>query len=219
MDTVQDLRMRAKAAGNLQSNSQQTVTTEGQTIVVQPAQPQVVYVPTYNPVVVYGAPVPVYTGYSPAAVLATSIIAFGVGVAIGAAYHNSWGWGAWGCNWHGGTVVYNRNVYISRSTTFVNRNNYYRGNYQPKYNPGNRPTRPTPYNGNRPGGGYNNTRNRPNNPGGGANRPGGNGNRPTTLPAQSPNRGYGQRLISIFIKTRNEKGAPFPMCRWICSSR
>lgn len=61
MDTVQDLRARVKASGTLQSNQQQTVTTEGQTIVIQPAQPQVVYVPTYNPTVVYGAPVPCTT--------------------------------------------------------------------------------------------------------------------------------------------------------------
>lgn len=185
MDTIQDLRARAKSAGTLQSNSQQTVSTEGQTIVIQPAQPTVVYVPTYNPTVVYGTPVPMYYGYAPyypstGAVVAASVISFGAGIALGAAISGGWGWGwnSWGCNWHGGSVVYNRNVYVSRSTTFVNRNNYYHGgNYRPNYNPGNRPPRPTPYNGNRPGGGYNNTGNRPNNPGNRPNNPG-NGNRP-----------------------------------------
>jgi hypothetical protein len=183
MDTVQDLRARAKSAGTLQSNAQQTVSTEGQTIVIQPAQPQVVYVPTYNPTVVYGAPVPMYYGYAPyypstGAVVAASVLSFGVGIAVGAAISGGWGWGwgSWGCNWHGGSVTYNRNVYVSRSNTFVNRNNYYRGgnNYRPNYNPGNRPPRP-PNNGNRPG----NPGNRPGNPGNG-NRPGnpGNGNRP-----------------------------------------
>ncbi len=98
MDTVQDLRARAKQAGSLQSNSQQTVTTEGQTIVIQPAQPQVVYVPTYNPTVVYGAPVPMYYGYAPyypstGAVVAASVLSFGVGIAVGAAISGGWGWG------------------------------------------------------------------------------------------------------------------------------
>jgi len=213
MDTVQDLRARAKAAGTLQSNSQQTVSTEGQTIVIQPAQPQVVYVPTYNPTVVYGAPVPMYYGYAPyypstGTVVAASMISFGVGVAVGAAISGGWGWGwnSWGCNWHGGSVVYNRNVYVSRSTTFVNRNNYYRGgnNYRPSYNPGNRPPRP-PNNGNRPGGGYNNPGNRPNgpgnrpnnpnngnrpgNPGNPVNRPGGGNNNPGNRPGNQPGGG------------------------------
>ena len=198
MDTIQDMRTKAQAAGNLQSNSQQTVSTQGQTIVIQPAQTQVVYVPQYNPTVVYGAPVPMYYGYTPyypstGAVVASSIISFGVGVAVGAAISGGWGWGwgAWGCNWHGGTVIYNHNTYISRSNTFVNRNNYYRGgNYRPSYNPGGRPPRPTPYNGGRPPG---NNYNRPGtNPGGNYNRPGtnpgGNYNRPGTNPGGNYNR-------------------------------
>jgi hypothetical protein len=57
---------------------------------------------------------------------------------------------------------------VPRSNSRIN---YYRGNYQPKYNPGNRPPRPIPYKGNRPGGGYNNPGNRPNNPGNPGNRP------------------------------------------------
>ena len=198
MDTIQDLRARAKAAGTLQSNSQQTVSTEGQTIVIQPAQPQVVYVPTYNPTVVYGAPVPMYYGYAPyypstGAVVAASIISFGAGIALGAAISGGWGWGwnSWGCNWHGGSVVYNRNVYVSRSTTFVNRNNYYHGgNYRPNYNPGNRPPRPTPYNGNRPGGGYNNPGNRPSNPGNRPNNPNNNIPGKPGNPVNRPGGGY-----------------------------
>ena len=67
---------------------------------------------------------------------------------------------------------------VPRSNSRIN---YYRGNYQPKYNPGNRPPRPIPYKGNRPGGGYNNPGNRPNNPGNPGNRPnnpGGGGDQP-----------------------------------------
>lgn len=133
MDAVQQLRKQAKDAGNLKTTKEQTVTTEGQTIIIQPANPQVVYVPTYSPAVVYGAPVPAYPGYSGWDVAAASMISFGVGMAVGAAVWGGccrWGWNSWGAGWHGGTVVYNRNTYISNSNTFVNRNSYYRnGNY------------------------------------------------------------------------------------------
>ena len=60
LDAIQVLRQRAQAAGNLQSTSQQTVTTQGQTIAIEPADPQVVYVPAYDPWVVYGAPLAAY---------------------------------------------------------------------------------------------------------------------------------------------------------------
>lgn len=157
MNAVQVMRQKAQQAGNLKSNQQQTVTVQNQppgeapppadaagdqqtvvvqpppqTIIIQPAQPEVVYVPTYNPTVVYGAPVPVYPGYSTGAMVATSLISFGVGVAVGAAISGGgccgWGYNSWGCGWHNNTVVYNHNTYISTSNTFVNRNNYYNRN-------------------------------------------------------------------------------------------
>src|SRR5271166_5129128 len=147
MASVQHLRAQAKAAGNLKTTSQQTVTTENQggkqVIVIQPANPQVVYVPTYNPTVIYGTPY-YPPGYSTSALVATSIISFGVGMAIGASMNNSWGYNSWGCGWHGGTVNYNRNVYVSNSNVYRN------GGYY-----GNRP-RPTPYG----GGNYNRSGNR-----------------------------------------------------------
>jgi hypothetical protein len=155
MNAVQVMRQRAYQAGNLKSNHQQNVSVQNQapgsappppassgepqttivqpppqTIIIQPAQPDVVYVPTYNPTVVYGAPVAVYPGYSTGAMVATSLISFGLGVAVGAAVSGGgccgWGWNSWGCGWNNNTVVYNHNTYISNSNTFVNRNNYYR---------------------------------------------------------------------------------------------
>src|SRR5580693_1077405 len=94
MTAVQTLRAQAKAAGNLNSGSQITVVQQSpQTIVIQPTNPQVVYVPQYNPTVVYGTP---YTtpGYSTAAVVTTGLLAFGAGIALGAAINNSCcGWG------------------------------------------------------------------------------------------------------------------------------
>jgi len=55
METVQQLRRRAEAAGNLQSDAQRQVVRQGETIVVQPVYPQVIYAPYYNPLVVFGS--------------------------------------------------------------------------------------------------------------------------------------------------------------------
>jgi hypothetical protein len=118
MTAVQTLRAKAKAAGNLKTGSQITVVQQSpQVIVIQPTNPQVVYVPQYNPATVYGAPVQT-PGYSTGAVVATALIAFGVGIAVGAAINNSccgWGYSYWNCNWHGGAVVYRSNVYYGNN--------------------------------------------------------------------------------------------------------
>jgi hypothetical protein len=115
MSAVQVLRAKAQAAGNLKSGSQITVVQQApQTIVIQPTNPQVVYVPQYNPTVVYGTPY-VTPGYSTAAVVTTAVLAFGVGIAVGAAINNSWGYSYWNCNWHGGTVVYHSSGYYGNS--------------------------------------------------------------------------------------------------------
>jgi uncharacterized membrane protein YgcG len=120
LQAVQVMRAQAEAAGTLKSNSQQTVVTQGQTIIIEPADPQVIYVPQYNPTVVYGAPVAVYPGYSGADLALTGVLAFGAGIAVGALLSSSDGWGSnnWNCNWHGGNVVYNHNTYISNSNNY-----------------------------------------------------------------------------------------------------
>ena len=64
LKAIQVMRAQAQAAGTLQSNDQQKVVTQGQTIIIEPANAQVIYVPQYNPTVVYGAPVAAYPGYS-----------------------------------------------------------------------------------------------------------------------------------------------------------
>jgi hypothetical protein len=114
MSAVQGLRAQAYAAGNLKSGSEITVAQQSpQVITIQPTNPQVVYVPEYNPAVVYGTPY-VTPGYSAAAVAATSALAFGTGIAVGAALSGGccgWGYSAWNCNWHGGGVVYGNSAY------------------------------------------------------------------------------------------------------------
>src|SRR4030081_1307568 len=113
MDAVQRMRKKAKDAGNLKSSEQQKVETKvvesQQVIVIQQASPEVVYVPSYNPTVVYGAPAYPYPpiAYPPPGYYAAGMaLSFGVGIAMGAA----WGGGGWGYNtgWGGG----NNNINI-----------------------------------------------------------------------------------------------------------
>jgi hypothetical protein len=126
MDTVQKLRAKAEAEGNLKTTKEQKVVVEKetQTIVIESASPEVVYVPTYNPTVVYGTwPYPAYPPYyyyPPGYAAGAALFSFGVGVAVGAAWGYAWG----NCNWRGGDV----NVNINRNTNF--NNNIDRSKYQ-----------------------------------------------------------------------------------------
>jgi hypothetical protein len=130
MTAVQQMRQRAYDAGNLRSNQQLAVQYEPGAIVIQPAQPEVVYVPYYNPWVVYGAPIAPYGYYHyygppPGVVLGVGLaIGFGIGIGIGAFAHFGWGFHNWGPDWHSHTVVFNHNTYISNSVTVVNHGNY-----------------------------------------------------------------------------------------------
>ncbi|MCL4180172.1 MAG: DUF3300 domain-containing protein [Verrucomicrobia bacterium] len=106
MDAIQALRARAHQAGTLQSSSQQVVTVTNvvviqtnvmqvvtvtnQIVQVQPANPEIVYVPTYPPTVYYPPPAYVYDPYAP-------LVTFGVGIAVGAIIANN-------CDWHGGAI-------------------------------------------------------------------------------------------------------------------
>jgi hypothetical protein len=136
MQTVQSLRQKAEAAGNLKSNEQQKVTKDDSAIIIEPAKTEVVYVPTYNPTIVYGVwwapmyppyywppPPYYYPGYRPGGVF---VVGFSIGWVIGA---NHWGW----CqpHWHGGSV----NVNVNRNNVFINNNNQFKarvnnGNWQ-----------------------------------------------------------------------------------------
>jgi len=120
MATVQSLRAKADAAGNLKSNEQMVVKKETQATqtvyVVESPKPDVVYVPTYNPSTVYGAwwyPTPPYYMYPPSYVYAPGL-AFATGVFVGAAIWGSCHWGGWGNN--------NINIDVDRYNNF-NRTN------------------------------------------------------------------------------------------------
>ena len=127
---IQTMRQRAKQAGNLKSTSQQKVKQQGQTIVIEPAEPDIVYVPEYDPWLVYGGPVPVFPGWYPypGMFLDGPGIAFGVGFGIGIFAGFGWGWHHWDFDWHrDGRVVFNHDTYISRSTTIINRDGLHAG--------------------------------------------------------------------------------------------
>jgi hypothetical protein len=177
MDAVQRMRKKAQDKGNLKSTDQQTIETKviesKQVIVIQQANPQVVYVPSYDPYVVWGPPIypypPIYypTGYY----VAGMALSFGVGVMMGAFWSGGWGWG---CGWGG------NNIYINNNNNF-NRNNNIGGGNRNNIGGGNRgniggarPSNPIAGGGNR------------GDIGGGGNlggNGGGLGNRASTLPA------------------------------------
>ena len=126
MEAVQRMRHYAYEAGNLKTNDQQKVVVENKIIQIEPAT-QVVYVPAYNPTVVYStywAPpmwyYPFYTAppayWYPPGYVASNVISFSVGVAVGAAL-----WG--GCNWHGYNLYHHPgNVNININRTNINKN-------------------------------------------------------------------------------------------------
>ena len=129
MDACQRMRKKAKDGGKLQSSKEQKVevkTVEQKTVIeIQPSSPEVIYVPSYNPTVVYGPPVVAYPPVyyppppPPGAYVATAAISFGVGVMMGAMWsgccHGGYGWG---CGWGGG----NNNITINNN--FNNRYGY-----------------------------------------------------------------------------------------------
>jgi len=128
MDAVQVMRRRAQKAGNLETTPQQTVATQDSTIIVEPASPDVVYVPAYDPWLVYGDPIVAWPGWYPYPGIwfGGPYLSFGPGFGIGFYRGYGWGWHHWGSDWHNRYVIHDRDRYYSRSNTFYNRNNFYR---------------------------------------------------------------------------------------------
>lgn len=125
MEAIQRLRAKAKGAGNLKSSNEQTVKTEQQgdvsVIVIEPTNPEVIYVPAYNPTVVYGAwPYPTYVPYyyhPPGYTAGAVALSFSVGVMVGSAM-----WG--GANWGSSNVYINNTRYNNFNRTNVQNANW-----------------------------------------------------------------------------------------------
>ncbi|HKF41873.1 MAG TPA: DUF3300 domain-containing protein, partial [Thermoanaerobaculia bacterium] len=115
MDSVQRMRKKAQDKGTLKSSEQQKVETQviekKEVIVIQPSSPDVIYVPSYDPVVVYGPPVypypPIYYPYYP---VGAAFVSFGIGVMWGAFWGGMWG----GCGWGSSNININVNNNFNR---------------------------------------------------------------------------------------------------------
>jgi hypothetical protein len=134
MAAVQRMRQKAKGTGNLETTQQQVVKTEvvenKSVIVIEQASPQVVYVPSYNPTMVYGAPIypypPIY--YPPPGYYAAGMaVSFGVGVAMGAFWGSGGGWG-WNAGWGHNDININRNNTFVRNTNVASRSGTWQHN-------------------------------------------------------------------------------------------
>ncbi len=121
MDMIQELRKKAADAGNLKSTSEQKVVVEEDSIVIEPADSRVIYVPTYDPYVVYGPwwypAYPPYYFYPPP--YPGVIFSFGIGVSLGLPW--GYAWGGWDWYNHNVYVNVNRNISYNR---YINRTRY-----------------------------------------------------------------------------------------------
>src|SRR6266404_5318713 len=116
MDAVQRMRAKAQSKGTLKTTEQQKVETETvegeeEVIVIELANPQFVYVPSYDPAVVYGPPVYPYPAYYYPGYVPGMGLAFGTGLILGAAWANNWG----NCNWGHGDITINNNNNFNRN--------------------------------------------------------------------------------------------------------
>ncbi len=128
MNAVQVMRGRAEKAGNLKSTSQEKVSKHGQTIVIEPSDPEVVYVPEYDPWLVYGDPIGIWPGWYwyPGLFFDGPGLFFGLGFGVGFFGGFGWGWGHWGYDWHHHDIRFDNQHYESHSRVFVNRNSFNR---------------------------------------------------------------------------------------------
>jgi hypothetical protein len=121
MQTVQVLRDRAQQAGNLQTTPQEDVTENQGYIDIAPPDPEVVYVPTYNPWDVYGAPISPYPGFSLVGTLGSFFggfpVQYGLSFALGAFERTPFGLLAWGLDWLAHDVLFHHSGYFTASAS------------------------------------------------------------------------------------------------------
>jgi len=121
LEAVQVMRRRARDAGNLQSTQQEIVRDNEGYIELAPANPQVVYVPSYNPWTVYGESMTPYPGFTLLGVLGDILgatpLRYGLGIAMSAFTNTPWGWLAWGLNWLTHALLFDHSDYYSNSNT------------------------------------------------------------------------------------------------------
>jgi hypothetical protein len=130
MDAIQRMRAKAQQKGALASNDKQKIETqvveEKTVIVIEQSDPEVIYVPSYDPIYAYG---PIAYPYPPiyyppyyGGAIAGGLIGFGIGFAIGR-WNGGGGWG-WNCGWGGGDININRNNNFNRNTNISGGNRF-----------------------------------------------------------------------------------------------
>src|SRR5260370_32011713 len=116
------------------------VETQGNLIIIEPSNPQVVSVPAYDPWLVYGGPIVAYPGWYPVPGIFWGGVGLSFGIGFGVGYFGGfgWGWGHWGYDWHGRRAMYDHRAFVSHSRTFdrggfnhggFNRGNFNHGNF------------------------------------------------------------------------------------------
>jgi hypothetical protein len=121
LDAIQVMRRRAQQAGHLTGTPRQIVTYEGDTVQIEPADAGTVYLPEYDPWLVYGEPLAAYPGWNrvPGAYVTEPDVLLGLGFGIGAFAGYDWGWNHWGADWRGRGVVFNQSPYHSYAPIFA----------------------------------------------------------------------------------------------------
>ena len=132
MNAIQYMRQQAQQAGNLNSGPQQTVDDNNGEIAIAPANPEVVYVPEYDPEMAFGYPVGLWPGFTPWWSMGTPYLSFGIGFGMGPFMGYGWGWRNWGCGWGEGMrgPMFGGQRYFGNSHAFYDHNAFARGNYR-----------------------------------------------------------------------------------------
>jgi Protein of unknown function (DUF3300) len=130
MNAIQYMRHQAQKAGHLQTTPQQSVSQQGDDIDIAPTNPDTVYVPEYDPALVYGYPVAYWPGFYPWWGVGFPYVSFGVGFGIGPFFGFGWGWNAWGFDWFHHGLVWGGHPYAFRSHAFYDRNAYFHGGFR-----------------------------------------------------------------------------------------
>jgi uncharacterized membrane protein YgcG len=126
LDAIQVMRQRAQQAGNLKTTPQESVTTQGDSISIEPANPDVVYIPEYDPWFVYGDPLDPYDDWAwyPGFYFDGPGIGWGLGIGIGLYGGFGWGWHQWRPDWHGHNVWHGDHQYVSHTRDFNHGNGF-----------------------------------------------------------------------------------------------
>ena len=129
MKAVQEMRKKAKKAGNLKPTPQLSVEDTDDRIDIVPVDPNVVYVPAYDPWIVYGYPIAPWPYWVevPGIWWGGPGIYFGIGFPVAPFFGFGWGWGAWGVDWHHYGIFFNHAPYYARGPAFFDRGAYYGG--------------------------------------------------------------------------------------------